>query len=430
MKIAVIGGGASGMVTAYLLDKNGYQVTVFENQPMLGGHIRTLNKNVATSPDNSGLLLEAGVLEFTLKFHNFLALMQELGVEMEPVDLGSALFFRDGSHVLSATTIRKNFTGIQKLLEYLRLDSIYAQSLGLQLQLRFANPQQLYDRPLSGYLQGKSARNDWLKLLTMYSYSMPFELIDDFPAELALPALRDYVMTEWVRVKGGVYSYIEKILERFRGQVILNAQITNVSRTFDGCVQIQLADSVPRLFDKVVFATPPDRVLQLLADPTDAEVKRFGAWKPNHATTIIHTDTSMYDRYGIKHLTEFDFFETNHDWGYNAYLNQLCGINSPQRYSLAFHLEDSIDPHKIIHTQHHETPLYTVEAFRYRDEVVRTNGENHTYYAGAYLSDGLHEGAITSAMRVAELIGRMTSPREREADRLVGVASPWRIELK
>jgi uncharacterized protein len=429
MKIAVIGGGASGMVTAYLLDKNGNQVTVFENQPMLGGHIRTLNKNVATSPDNSGLLLEAGVLEFTLKFHNFLALMQELGVEMEPVDLGSALFFRDGSHVLSATTIRKNFTGVQKLLEYLRLDSIYAQSLGLQLQLRFADPQQFYDRPLSGYLQGKSARNDWLKLLTMYSYSLPFELIDDFPAELALPALRDYVMTEWVRVKGGVYSYIEKILERFRGKVLLNAKITNVSRTFDGCVQIQLADSVPRLFDKVVFATPPDRVLQLLADPTDAEVKRFGAWKSNHATTIIHTDTSMYDRYGIKHLTEFDFFETNHDWGYNAYLNQLCGINSQQRYSLAFHLEDSIDPHKIIHTQHHETPLYTVEAFRYRDEVVRTNGENHTYYAGAYLSDGLHEGAITSAMRVAELIGRITSPREREVDRLVGVASPWRIEL-
>jgi uncharacterized protein len=46
MKIAVIGGGASGMVSAYLLDKQGHHVTVFERQPMLGGHIRTLNKNV------------------------------------------------------------------------------------------------------------------------------------------------------------------------------------------------------------------------------------------------------------------------------------------------------------------------------------------------------------------------------------------------
>jgi uncharacterized protein len=411
MKIAIIGGGASGIVTAYLLDKSGHQVTVFENQPTLGGHIRTLNKNVTTDPQNSGLLLEAGVLEFTLKFHNFLALMQELGVELEPVDLGSALFFQDGSHVLSATTIRKNFTGIRGLLEYLRLDSIYAQSMILQWQLRSAELQQFYDRPLSAYLHGKSARNDWLKLLTMYSYSIPFELIDNFPAELALPALRDYVMTEWVRVKGGVYSYIEKILERFRGTVMLNALVTKISRTFDGCIQIQLADGVPRLFDKVVFATPPDRVLELLADPTDAERRRFGAWQPNYATTIIHTDTSMYDRYGIEQITEFDFFETASGWGYNAYLNQLCGITSPQRYNLAFHLEDSIDPHKIVHTQHHHTPLYTVEAFRYRDEVVRTNGEHHTYHAGAYLCDGLHEGAITSAMRVAELIGGVESPR-------------------
>lgn len=37
MRIAVIGGGASGMVTAYLLDKQGHHITVFERQPMLGG---------------------------------------------------------------------------------------------------------------------------------------------------------------------------------------------------------------------------------------------------------------------------------------------------------------------------------------------------------------------------------------------------------
>ena len=37
MRIAVIGGGASGMATAYLLDKQGHHVTVFERQPILGG---------------------------------------------------------------------------------------------------------------------------------------------------------------------------------------------------------------------------------------------------------------------------------------------------------------------------------------------------------------------------------------------------------
>ena len=101
MKIAVIGGGASGMVTAYLLDKKGHFVTVFEEQPVLGGHIRTLNKNVQPNHSNCQFLLESGVLEFPVAFHNFLDLMKELEVELEPVTVGSALFLQNGRHFLS-----------------------------------------------------------------------------------------------------------------------------------------------------------------------------------------------------------------------------------------------------------------------------------------------------------------------------------------
>jgi predicted NAD/FAD-binding protein len=49
--------------------------------------------------------------------------------------------------------------------------------------------------------------------------------------------------------------------------------------------------------------------------------------------------------------------------------------------------------------------MYSTESFKYRDEVIATNGENHIYHAGSYLGDGLHEGAITSAFRVAQLLG-------------------------
>jgi uncharacterized protein len=158
-------------------------------------------------------------------------------------------------------------------------------------------------------------------------------------------------------------------------------------------------------FDKVVFATQPDQVMALLADPSDAEIKRFSSWKANYATTTVHQDTSMYDNHGIRHPAEFDFFQTDTCWGYNCCLNQLCGILSPQHHFLSFQLEELIAKDCIIHIQQHHTPLYTTESFRYRDEVVATNGENNTYHAGAYLGDGLHEGAIASAKRVAQLIG-------------------------
>jgi uncharacterized protein len=216
MRIAVLGGGASGIVTAYLLDKQGHHVTVFERQSMLGGHIRTLNQNVQPNQSDCHETLECGVIEFPTVFHHFTALMEELGVELEPVNIGSALFFNNGDHVLSEVVIQKNFTGIHRLIERLRLDTIYASSVGLWLRTRFADLQEFYNRSLAQYLQHPSIRNTWLKLLVMYSYSMSLELIDDFPAELAIPVLRDDVAVKWVRIKGGVYSYIEKILARFK----------------------------------------------------------------------------------------------------------------------------------------------------------------------------------------------------------------------
>jgi uncharacterized protein len=191
-------------------------------------------------------------------------------------------------------------------------------------------------------------------------------------------------------------------LTRFKGEIVLGVEIDRISRSADRVtISLPIGD---REFDKIVFATPPDLVLALLAEPTDAETRRFAGWKANHVTTLVHTDASIYERYGVQHPSEFDFFETSQHWGYNGYLNQLCGVAAPPHYALSFQLEELIRD-KIVHVQEHHTPFYTTASFRYRDEIVLTNGENHTYHAGAYLGDGLHGGAIASAFEVARLVG-------------------------
>ena len=57
MRIAIIGGGSAGLVTAHLLD-GVHEVTLFEREPILGGHVRTLNRNVACDLDPE-LILDA-----------------------------------------------------------------------------------------------------------------------------------------------------------------------------------------------------------------------------------------------------------------------------------------------------------------------------------------------------------------------------------
>ncbi len=401
MNVAIIGGGASGMVTAYLLSKKGHRVTVFEKQAMLGGNIRTLNRNVESENVGSEHFLECGVLEFSNEFHNFRHLMKELKVELEPVEIGTALFLNDGRYFLSPTMIRKNLSGVGRIKAYVKLARLYASTLRLWLKARFTDTAHLHPQSMAKFLGASCTRNNWLKLLSMYSYTIPFEQINDMPAEMVIPALRKYMWAGWSRIKGGTYTYIEKILELLNGEVFLKSEITRITRNAGG-INITHKNGSTQLFDKLVFATPPDQVLILLSDPSPEEIKRFSPWQANQETTVLHTDTALYTRYGIDHYSEFDFFQTHKGWGYNASLNRLCGVNSPTQYSLAFKLDPLIAEELILHKQEHHTPLYTVAAFRYRDEVTRNNGENNTYHAGAYLGDGLHEGAITSAIRVAQ----------------------------
>jgi uncharacterized protein len=409
MKIAIIGGGASGMVTAYLLDKQGYQVTVFEREPILGGHIRTLNQNVQPNHSDCNLVLENGVLEFPTSFHNFMNLMTELGVELESVNIGSAIFLKNGNHYLSKVAIDRNFTGIHWVIEHLRMNLFYLRAASLLIAAKSWKAIDFQDRSLADQFKQPYLQNIWLKLFAMYSYSIPFSQIDDCPAELVIPTLRDDIFVDWVRIKGGVYSYIQKILDRFKGEILLGVEVTAIHRTPTG-VNIELATGKIEEFDKLVFATPPDVVLKLLADPRLEEIDRFAAWQGNHVQTLLHTDMEMYEPYHIKEGSEFDFFETdrqNANWGYNARLNQLCGITAPTQYSLSFNLESLIAPDRILHIQQHHTPFYTVEAFRHREEIIKTNGELNTYHVGAYLGDGLHEGAIASAIQVAETIANI-----------------------
>ncbi len=403
MKIAIIGGGASGMICAYLLDKAGHEVTVLEKQDKLGGNIRTTNKNVQVKGLAKDLFLEGGVVEFSAAFKRFHLLMEELGIVLKPIPIGTALFLKDGKHYLSIIMNEKNRTGWRRLWASWRYYALQLSLLNAGRRAKQATATDLRHQSMQEFFNKENHATTWAKNCTMYSYSIPFEDIAAFPAELGIPSIRDYMGASWFRIEGGVYLYIEKILARFKGEIICNA-VVNAVRRGEKQVQIQWNEEAEQCFDKVIFATPPDQVLQLLSDPTSAEQKRFAAWKANHAQTIIHTDDHFYQRYNIQHPSPFDFFETSNGWAYNAYLNDLCQTPSDASYFLSFNMESLIKPTKIIHRQDHHTPFYTVEAFRHREEVIATNGENNTYHVGAYLADGLHEGAVVSAERVRDLL--------------------------
>lgn len=413
VKVAIIGGGAAGMMTAYLLDP-AHEVTVFERQPILGGNIRTLGRNVECSALPTGVVLDAGVIEFSpTQFPRLHRLFAALGVETREVAAMAGLITADGVHFQSISKIAASGAPLQgRLVAGLRLLGLAPAFARFHWRARAAVAalEASPGRPVGEYLgPSGSPLGEWLRLLLMYGYSIPRAQIDQLPAALALPTLRAFTLeSSWTSIVGGIYGYIDAIVRALRGRVITDALIDGISRTQGGdrgLIEIRRRGAEAERFDAVVIATTPAQVLRLLSDPCEHEEQRFAAWTGNDANAVIHTDSSIYRRRGIHNYSEFDVFARPP--GYNAYLNRLCGLPAEHAtdYHFSYNLDAEIDSEKILHRQNHRTPNYTVEAFSTRREIIETNGDRHTYYAGAWLGNGLHEGALCSALAVSKRLG-------------------------
>jgi predicted NAD/FAD-binding protein len=266
---------------------------------------------------------------------------------------------------------------------------------------------------------GEDRYSVWLRLLLLYAWSTPWDETLALPAAMAVPMLANFIRAEeWHALEGGAWSYLARILESLRAEIRTDVAIESIVRD---PVRIRMRASAPETFDDIVFATPPDQVKALLGDPTTDEERRFAAWTQRSVTTLVHDDDGIYARRGIAARSEFDLFRTAAgERGYNAWLDSIAGTSGG--YGLAHLLDGEISARHVLARVDHEVPRYTVDAVRWRDEVVAHQGEHDTWFAGAWLGEGLQEGAVRSASDVAEALGavgimRLAQERGRERRR-------------
>jgi len=399
MRVAVIGAGAAGLVAAWRLQRE-HEVVVFEKAPVVGGHVRTLGGNVAWQQP---IRLDAGVIEFDLTlFPTVAQVFSELGVAITPVPGTTTLFPERGARWFSPGSAEDaDLPWLVRTIDLLRLQVMHPAWQRVLRTHGHVLTQVRLDEVLGDDIFGR-----WLKLLTMYAYSVPYAAVGEVSAALAVPMLERFVTAgAWAGVEGGTFAYQQRILDALRTPVRCNATV-RVSRGSTNVI-VHASDG-DEGFDAVVIAVPPHRVLDVLADPDEDEVRRFLPFHGHIARVLVHGDDGPYVRRGATYASEFDVFElAGGRGGYNARLDRLCTVPAtwPARPGLAFGLEDEIDPAKVYATVEHDVAMYDVPAMAHREEVTATQGWRQTWYAGAWLGDGLHEGAFVSALQVAAALG-------------------------
>lgn len=155
--------------------------------------------------------------------------------------------------------------------------------------------------------------------------------------------------------------------------------------------------------------------LGAVAPAPDWTVLEGGSWsllerltRDGRFATTAHTDDGLYRSFAAARPTPMDLFvDRRRDLaGYNTHLGELYELGGAAAHAAFAHgLDPLIAPERVLERAEHRVPAYTVEAMAARARTPAASGHRRVHYAGAWLGNGLHEGAAASALAVSDALG-------------------------
>jgi predicted NAD/FAD-binding protein len=422
MKIAIVGSGISGLAAAHGLQGHA-DLTLFEAGDYFGGHTHTVN---LTLPGASGQVtygVDTGFLVFNERtYPQLIKLLAELGVGGSKSDMsfsvqapgaragqvlewsGSSLntVFAQRGNLLNPRFIRM----LRDLMRFNKLATHLAER-GLEAEMM---------QPLAQFLaeeQFSDEFRDWY-LLPMLGciWSCPTDQMLKFPVATMIRFCHNHGLIQvsnrplWWTVTGGARQYVEKIIARVPDKR-LNAPVQSILRNDDG-VHIT-SNGRSEHFDKVVLACHSDQALRLLANPSTQERITLGAIRYQANTAVLHTDTSVLPK-NRRAWAAWNYqrpAQTSDSAGdarvcLHYLLNLLQPLPFTQPVVVSLNPIAPIDPSLVHGTFEYDHPVFDARAIDAQRQVRWLQGEQHTYFCGAWTGYGFHEDGLKSGLEVAQ----------------------------
>ena len=454
MKIGIVGSGISGISAAYLLSKDEEnEVIVFEANSYAGGHTNT--QYISSLYDEKTTIgVDTGFIVCNPEtYPNFLALMQELEVELIQSDMSFSVSRNGGSFEWCGDNLNTLFAQRSNLLPRSSGDNIYRmifdilrfhrEALELASEADSHELDESDDNDNNNNLNPNWTLGNWFKArgysaffyenyilpMTASIWSSPAELtFDKFPIITLVRFMRNHCLLQignrpkWRTVNQGSQSYVAKALSK--STVLLNTRITGVKRPESEGEgekkKIHLTDEKGQCheFDHVIFATHSDQTLRILGSAaTDAERAILGAIKFNKNRAVLHRDASLMPKRKLawaswNYLTSSKMECKSSSMCLTYWMNRLQPFIDPEKFGQVFvTMNPLFEPSKdlTLGEFHYEHPIYSPETIAAQEKLNSIQNKHRTSFAGAWTNYGFHEDGATSGLLAAISLGAKCS---------------------
>jgi predicted NAD/FAD-binding protein len=414
-KTAIIGSGIAGLSAAYFL-KDHHDVTIYEKADRLGGHSRTIQ--IQNGPEQ--VLVDTGFIVLNDRTYPYLnKFFSELGVAIEPTEMSfSVSSIKSGlewaGNSLGTLFAQKknllNFSMIRGVLDILKFNK-KAHHWVVQ------NPNLTLRELISSLGLGEWFKTNYLLPMGGAIWSNATPIILDFPATAfvdffsnhGLLSLKDRPQWYTPRLKSLDYiQRLEKIFEEKNIAVIKNARVI-VSRR-DESVIITLRDSLspPQVYDNVVFACHPSKIIDVLENPSIEEYLLFAKFATQSNKIYTHKNKNYMPK-NPKCWSSWNYLHSDaitlDSVSLTYWMNKLQHIPKDFPVFVTLNPREEIPMEDIFDVHTFEHVVYDYNSNQNILSVQGLQGKNRTWFCGAYLRYGFHEDGIWSAHYMARKMG-------------------------
>lgn len=410
-KIAVIGGGISGMAAAYLLSEN-HRVILYEAEPRFGGHARTVMAGIrGDQPVDTGFIVFNYV-----NYPHLTRLFQDLDVPVEKSDMSFGASI-DNGRVEYALRNFRTLLGQKRNLARPPFFRMVRDILRFNAQAEFsAKSDDITIGDMVDDLRlGRWFQDYYLMPICGAIWSSPADEIRHFPAQSLVRFFKNHALMsakgqhQWWTVKGGSKEYVGRLIRHLNARGVELRPGTAVGAVHRDATDVTIsANGRPsEHFDQVVFACHSDQVLRLLAQPSPAEKSALSDIGYQDNRMILHRDVAQMPRRRAcwsSWVYRADCTQTGRAIGVTYWMNRLQNIPESDPLFVSLNPAEEINNALIYDETVFRHPVFNRAALSAQKRIAALQGQNNTWFAGAYLRNGFHEDGFASAVRVTRQI--------------------------